>query len=105
MQTTVLSKTTVEIQKILDNLIEEELKRFHFYLQQYTKSKQKPIPRGKLRGPDTMDTAKLLTDHYGSAEALQVTLDTLREIHQCELARELEKNMGKTTNVKNGSKS
>ena len=47
-----------------------------------------------------MDTAKLMTEHYGSNEALQVTLDVLREIHQCDLVCHLEKNMGKTTNVK-----
>ena len=47
-----------------------------------------------------MDTAKLMTEHYGSNEALQITLDILREIHQFDLANRLEKNMGKTTDVK-----
>ncbi|XP_053178657.1 sterile alpha motif domain-containing protein 9-like [Scomber japonicus] len=85
---------TVEIQKTLDDLLKEDLKRFHFNLQQHTNSKCKPIPRGKLEGKDTMDTAKLLTEHYGSNEALQVTLEVLKEISQCDLACHLERNMG-----------
>ncbi|XP_067452179.1 sterile alpha motif domain-containing protein 9-like [Thunnus thynnus] len=89
-----IPKITVEIQKTLDNLLKDDLKRFHFNLQEYSKSKHKPVPRGKLEGKDTMDTAKLLTEHYGSNEALQVTLDVLREIHQCDLVCHLEKNMG-----------
>ncbi|CAK6979056.1 sterile alpha motif domain-containing protein 9-like [Scomber scombrus] len=89
-----IPKITVEIQKTLDNLLKEDLKRFHFSILESTNSKRKPVPRGKLEGMDTMDTAKLLTDHYGSNEALQVTLDVLKEICQCELACHLEKNMG-----------
>ncbi|XP_062280762.1 sterile alpha motif domain-containing protein 9 [Scomber scombrus] len=89
-----IPKITVEIQKTLDNLLKEDLKRFHFSLLQYTNSKRKAVPKGKLEGKDTMDTAKLLTEHYGSNEALQVTLDVLKEICQCDLACHLEKNMG-----------
>ncbi|XP_054452214.1 sterile alpha motif domain-containing protein 9 [Anoplopoma fimbria] len=87
-------KIPVEIQKTLDNLLKDDLKNFNFYLQEYSKSKHGPIPRGKLEGKDTMDTTKLMTDHYGSKEALQVTKDILKEINQRELARQLEKKMG-----------
>lgn len=45
-----------------------------------------------------MDTAKLMTGHYGS-EALQVTKDILQEINRRDLADELEKKMGKTTDA------
>ncbi|XP_044217384.1 GTPase IMAP family member 9-like [Thunnus albacares] len=89
-----MASVTVEIQKTLDNLLKDDLKRFHFNLKEYTKSKHKPIPRGKLEGKDTMDTAMLMTEHYGSNEALQITLDILKEINHCELANHLEKNMG-----------
>ncbi|XP_040896301.1 sterile alpha motif domain-containing protein 9-like [Toxotes jaculatrix] len=85
---------TVEIQKTLDNLVKDDLKRFHFYLQEQTQSMQRPIPRGKLEGKDTMDTAKLMTDHYGKDSVLQATIDILKEINQCQLASQLEKNMG-----------
>ncbi|XP_059197425.1 sterile alpha motif domain-containing protein 9-like [Centropristis striata] len=91
---TVLSdftKITVEIQKILDNLSKNDLKQFHFY--EYNKSTDKSIPKGKLDGKDTMDTAQLMSGHYGS-KALQVTQDNLKEINQRQLAYELENKMG-----------
>ncbi|XP_056235111.1 sterile alpha motif domain-containing protein 9-like isoform X2 [Seriola aureovittata] len=87
-------KITEEIQKTLDNLVKEDLKLFHFYLQDYTKSEHEAIPRGRLAGKDTMDTTDLMTAHYGIDGALQVTIDILKEINQRELASQLEKNMG-----------
>uniref|UniRef100_A0A8C2WC08 Pyrin domain-containing protein n=1 Tax=Cyclopterus lumpus TaxID=8103 RepID=A0A8C2WC08_CYCLU len=83
----------LEIQKTLENLSKDDLKRFHFYLKEYTKSKHKPIPQGKLEDKDTMDTTTLMTNYYGCKEALQVTKDILKEINQQELARQLEKNI------------
>uniref|UniRef100_A0A3Q1AJA7 Pyrin domain-containing protein n=1 Tax=Amphiprion ocellaris TaxID=80972 RepID=A0A3Q1AJA7_AMPOC len=71
-------------------LIFFELKEFHFKLENTT-SKQKRIPRGKLERNDSMDTARLLTAHYGHMEALQVTIQTLRNINQNNLALELER--------------
>ncbi|XP_031731150.1 uncharacterized protein LOC116398726 [Anarrhichthys ocellatus] len=97
--TTDISKITVEIQKILANLYEADLKDFQFYLQEYGAPEHEHIPRGKLEGKDIIDTTTLMTDHYGSKEALQVTIDILKEINQRELAHQLEKNMGKTTNA------
>ncbi|KAM7387816.1 hypothetical protein PAMP_024029 [Pampus punctatissimus] len=88
------SQITVEIQKTLDNLLKDDLKMFHFYLREYTKSKHKPIPRSKLEGKDTMDTATLMTECYGSNVALQVTRDILKQINQCDLVCHLEKKMG-----------
>ncbi|XP_062419237.1 sterile alpha motif domain-containing protein 9 [Pungitius pungitius] len=88
-----IPKITVEIQKTLANLLKDDLKHFHFYLQEYTKSKEKAIPRGKLEGKDSMDTAMLMTRHYGNKEALQVTKDILRDINQQQLVCQLEKKM------------
>ncbi|KAM7409401.1 hypothetical protein PAMA_001061 [Pampus argenteus] len=88
------SQITVEIQQTLDNLLKDDLKMFHFYLQEYTKSKHKAIPRSKLEGKDTMDTATLMTQCYGSNEALQVTQHILKQINQCDLVCHLEKKMG-----------
>lgn len=87
--------TTVMIKKTLDDLLPGHLKEFQFYLREYTKSKRKPIPWGKLEGKDRIDTAKLLTDHYGKEESLQVTVQTLKEIGQLNLACQLEENMSK----------
>ncbi|XP_051231596.1 uncharacterized protein LOC127349754 isoform X2 [Dicentrarchus labrax] len=95
--TTVLPDTpkiTVEIQETLENLSKDDLKKFQFNLKEYTTSKYKPIPRSRVEGRDTMDTAQLMTDHYGSKDALQVTTDILMEIQQNELAGQLKKNMG-----------
>ncbi|XP_008295941.1 sterile alpha motif domain-containing protein 9 [Stegastes partitus] len=82
---------TAEIQKTLDNLSEVDLKQFHFNLRINTTSSQTPIPQRKLASKDTMDTASLLIAHYGHMEALQVTIQTLRDINQNNLACELEK--------------
>ncbi|TMS20045.1 Sterile alpha motif domain-containing protein 9 [Larimichthys crocea] len=88
------SRITVEIQKTLEDLSKEDLKRFHFNLKAYTESKYGPISLSRLEGKDTMDTAKLMTDHYGSRDALRVTKDILKEINQRDLVRQLEKSMG-----------
>uniref|UniRef100_A0A3Q0R9F8 Pyrin domain-containing protein n=1 Tax=Amphilophus citrinellus TaxID=61819 RepID=A0A3Q0R9F8_AMPCI len=83
------------ILKILENLTKEDLKLFHFYLNEYNKSKHKPISQSKLEGKDRTDTAKLLTEHYGNQEALQVTVQTLKAINQHNLACQLEQNLSK----------
>ncbi|XP_060890656.1 sterile alpha motif domain-containing protein 9-like [Labrus mixtus] len=85
---------TVVIQQTLDNLIKEDFKKFHFHLKQYKTSQFEPIRERKLEGKDTMDTAKLMTDHYESNGALRVTVDVLRHISQCKLANQLENTMG-----------
>ncbi|KAM4739951.1 sterile alpha motif domain-containing protein 9 isoform 2-T4 [Anableps anableps] len=81
------------IKNFLDDLLKDDVKKFHFHLSGYTQSKIKPVPRGKLEGKDTLDTAQLLTGHYGSQEALLVTINILKEIGQRELAYQLEINM------------
>ncbi|XP_056271073.1 sterile alpha motif domain-containing protein 9-like, partial [Pseudoliparis swirei] len=93
IMTTVPPKSTVEIQKILDDLLKDDFKMFKFCLKVYTQSKHNPIPQGKLQHSDTMDTATLMTNNYGCKEALQVTKAVLKEINQQELARQMEKNM------------
>lgn len=101
LQTTVQEdkqNITLEIKKILDDLSKDGLKEFHFY--EFTKSTNQSIPRGKLEGKDTKDTAKIMTDHYGNYEAVQVTRHILLNINQRPLACDLEKKTGKTTNVK-----
>ncbi|XP_034557912.1 sterile alpha motif domain-containing protein 9-like [Notolabrus celidotus] len=97
METPVLSEVpniTVMIQETLDKLYKEDLKKFHFHLDQYTRSKKKPIPQSKLEGKDTMDTAKLMTENYVGGEALTVTIEILKDIRQNNLAHQLENQMG-----------
>ncbi|XP_051803516.1 sterile alpha motif domain-containing protein 9-like [Acanthochromis polyacanthus] len=87
------SKITLEIQKTLDNLSNDDLKAFHFNLQNTT-HKHKRIPRSKLENKNSRETATLLTDRYEHMEALQVTIQTLRNINQWNLALELERDTG-----------
>jgi len=84
----------MKINNILESLLKDDLKLFQFHLQAYNKSKITPFSRGKLEGKDTMDTATLLTDRYGK-EALQVTIDTLKEMKELNLASQLEKHSRK----------
>ncbi|KAG8003330.1 Sterile alpha motif domain-containing protein 9 [Nibea albiflora] len=86
-------RITVEIQRTLENLTKEDFKRFQFNLKLYTESKYEPISQSRLEGKDTMDTAKVMTDHYGSRDVLRVTKDVLKEINQRKLVRQLEKSL------------
>lgn len=83
-----------KIWEILAGLQKEDLKTFHFHLQEYRTHEFPPIALGKLEGADITDTTKLLTDHYGNGDALQVTRDILIQINQRQLASQLEKHMG-----------
>lgn len=76
-----------------------DLKKFQFHLK-HRGSENEPIRCSKLEDKDTMDTAKLMTDHYGSNEALRVTKDILKDINQLDLLREMENMLGKTTSAK-----
>lgn len=87
----------MHIQNILDDLREDDLKKFIFHLTGSTDCKQKAIPRGKLEGKDRLDIAELMTDHYGGDEALRVTVDLLKEIGQRQLALQLERSIGELT--------
>lgn len=89
------SRITVEIKNILDDLLKVDLKTFIFRLRLHTESKRKPICQSKLEDKDSMDIAKLMTDHYGSKEAPQVAIQTLKEINQLKLARQLEERISK----------
>uniref|UniRef100_A0A3Q2TGX8 Pyrin domain-containing protein n=1 Tax=Fundulus heteroclitus TaxID=8078 RepID=A0A3Q2TGX8_FUNHE len=70
-------------------------RKFVGFLSEHTKPGYKSIPHGKLEDKDRLDTAKLLTAHYGSQDALLVTVDILEEINQNDLAQRLQRSMGK----------
>ncbi|XP_061895144.1 sterile alpha motif domain-containing protein 9 isoform X1 [Entelurus aequoreus] len=77
------------IQNILEELAKDDFKKFQYFLQDKKNEKNVRIPWGKLENKDTMDTAKLLSDHHGD-QALTVTRDVLVEINQYDLASRLE---------------
>ncbi|XP_061540566.1 sterile alpha motif domain-containing protein 9-like [Phycodurus eques] len=80
----------VTIQKILEELGEKDLKKFQFVLQDKRNGKDQPTAWGKLEGRDTLDTAKILSDHHAD-RALEVTREVLVQINQNDLAGRLEK--------------
>ncbi|XP_068174803.1 sterile alpha motif domain-containing protein 9-like [Antennarius striatus] len=88
------SRTTAEIHDILEDLRKEDLKRFHFQLRLYRDSKHKPFSLSSLEDKDTMDTAALMTERYGSEGAFNVTKHILKEINQLDLVLQMEKSQG-----------
>ncbi|XP_035987653.1 sterile alpha motif domain-containing protein 9 [Fundulus heteroclitus] len=85
---------TKMIHDFLENLGKDSLKKFLCFLSEHPKPGYKSIPHGKLEGKDRLDTAKLLTAHYGSQDALLVTVAILKEINQNDLAQRLRRSMG-----------
>ncbi|KAJ4938991.1 hypothetical protein JOQ06_028454 [Pogonophryne albipinna] len=52
------------------------------------------IPLCRLEGKDTSDIATVVTNHYGPDKALRITQHVLRDIHQRDLADQLQSHMG-----------
>ncbi|XP_074523923.1 sterile alpha motif domain-containing protein 9-like [Halichoeres trimaculatus] len=90
-----LPSITVAIQETLEELNNLNFKKFQFYLKEFAKDREKPIPQSELEGKDRMDTAKLITDCYGSEEAVIVTIKILQNIKQKELVCLLGKKIGR----------
>lgn len=91
------------IQEYLEHLTVSHFEKFMFILPLYTKSKRKPIPKGNLpenketnkdKVKDRIEVAELMTDHYGSEEALRVFKDLLEAIPRRDLALHLGKTLG-----------
>lgn len=70
---------------ILDDLKQENLKRFRSLLQQDGR-----IGAGKLENADVTDTVDKMVDSYGPEEAVEITMNILRRINQNQLALDLE---------------
>ncbi|XP_051929945.1 sterile alpha motif domain-containing protein 9-like [Hippocampus zosterae] len=73
------------VQKILEDLGKEDLKKFQFVLREQRNGQGEPTPWGKLEGRDTVDTAKVIGEHHAD-RALQVTGEVLRQINRHDLA-------------------
>ncbi|XP_054891613.1 sterile alpha motif domain-containing protein 9 [Poeciliopsis prolifica] len=87
------SKSTV-IKDYLDNLRGDDFKNFQFHLLEYKNVENNSIPLGALENKDRVDTAQLLTSHFGNQEALRVTIQLLKKIGQRQLALQLETDTG-----------
>ncbi|XP_074073586.1 NACHT, LRR and PYD domains-containing protein 10-like [Macrotis lagotis] len=78
------------LMQILEDLIEEELKKFKFQLEDPPLKTFGPIPRGQLHPAQTVDLAELLIGHYGINHAAEVTKEVLKIINHRDLAEKLE---------------
>ncbi|XP_036599656.1 NACHT, LRR and PYD domains-containing protein 10-like [Trichosurus vulpecula] len=78
------------LMKILEDLIEEELKKFKFQLEDPPLKEFGPMPRGQLHPAQAVDLAELLIGHYGVNYAVEVTKAVLEIINHRDLAEKLE---------------
>uniref|UniRef100_A0A8C8RQJ4 NACHT, LRR and PYD domains-containing protein 3 n=1 Tax=Pelusios castaneus TaxID=367368 RepID=A0A8C8RQJ4_9SAUR len=65
----------------LDNLSQEDLKRFKDKLSHSDFRGKGNIPRGRLQHADTIDTKNLLLEFYGGDAAVDVTIDVFTQIN------------------------
>ncbi|XP_059812060.1 uncharacterized protein zgc:174906 [Hypanus sabinus] len=70
------------ILKVLDELTEEDLKRFKFHLRESVK--RKLIPSGQLEDKTRVEIAQLLQNHYGE-KAVDITRDVIHAIPRRDL--------------------
>ncbi|XP_072927190.1 THO complex subunit 1 [Hemitrygon akajei] len=70
------------ILKVLDELTEENLNRFTFYLRE--SDKRKPIPSSQLEDKKREKIVQLLLNHYGE-KAVDITRDIIHEIPRRDL--------------------
>ncbi|KAK9951845.1 hypothetical protein ABG768_017720 [Culter alburnus] len=80
----------------LDDLIEEDLKRFKSYLKE-----DERIRAGKLEKAGVTEIVDIMMERFGAEEAVKITLNILRKMNQNQLAEELQNNY---TEVQKSSK-
>ncbi|XP_051741041.1 NACHT, LRR and PYD domains-containing protein 3 [Ctenopharyngodon idella] len=69
----------------LDNLIEDDLKRFKSYLKE-----DGPVGAGKLEKADVTAIVDIMMERFRAEEAVKITLNILRKMNQNQLAEELQ---------------
>ncbi|ROI37159.1 NACHT, LRR and PYD domains-containing protein 3 [Anabarilius grahami] len=71
----------------LDDLKEEDLKRFKSYLKE-----DGPVGAGKLEKAGVTEIVDIMMERFGAEEAVKITLNILRKMNQNQLAEELQNN-------------
>ncbi|KAG9335970.1 hypothetical protein JZ751_003368 [Albula glossodonta] len=74
----------------LDNLWEDELERFHFYLNNELPEEYKSIPKSHLEGQSRTNTVDKMLKRYGRKQAWRVTVHILRKMDLNEQAESLQ---------------
>ena len=81
--------TSSDLLGILEDLSEEEFRKFQWFLQQAEDLKEFPaIPRCKLENADRMTTVSELIETY-SKNAVEVTIKVLKKIRKNDLMQRL----------------
>ncbi|EMP23922.1 Apoptosis-associated speck-like protein containing a CARD [Chelonia mydas] len=79
------------LQSALDNLLQEDFKRFKDKLSHSDFEGKGTIPRGRLENADRTDMKNLLMAFYGAAAAVDVTIDVFTQINLRDSAAKLRK--------------
>ncbi|CAM5149452.1 unnamed protein product [Natator depressus] len=77
------------LQSALDNLLQEDVKRFKDKLSHSDFEGKGTIPRGRLGNADRTDTKNLLMECYGGEAAVDVTIDVFTQINLRDSAAKL----------------
>ncbi|XP_048851879.1 GTPase IMAP family member 9-like isoform X3 [Brienomyrus brachyistius] len=76
--------------QIMDDLVDDELKRFKFHLNTQVLDRFEPIPVSQLERADRIDTVKKMKNHYSTEGALQITHAILKKMEMNDLAKKLQ---------------
>ncbi|XP_072563200.1 GTPase IMAP family member 8-like [Paramormyrops kingsleyae] len=76
--------------QIMDDLVDDELKRFKFHLNTQVMDGFQPIPVSQLERADRTDTVKKMKDNYDTEGALQITHAILKKMDMNDLAKKLQ---------------
>ncbi|XP_021420422.2 NACHT, LRR and PYD domains-containing protein 12 [Oncorhynchus mykiss] len=74
---------------ILEELVGNDLKTFHWYLAQSVPDGFPLIPKGHLENADRQDTVDTMVNTYGHDVAMKISLEILRKMNQKDLSKTL----------------
>ncbi|MCI4393954.1 hypothetical protein PGIGA_G00163800 [Pangasianodon gigas] len=92
-QPSTMTRSTLTLLEALDELVEEEVERFVFFLTHSPPEGFQTIPRGKLHQKSKVKVADEMIEQYGEQHALLATIHILKGMNKNYLASELEKKM------------
>ncbi|XP_066516618.1 caspase b-like isoform X3 [Hoplias malabaricus] len=89
----------------LDELLDDEFKRFKWYLTEGKLQGINPIAKSKLENVKQIKVVSLMEEQYGSSDAGKIAVRILREMQQNNLAKKLEENLREAQNQNQASQS